>query len=442
MNVNPQGRLVWVAAALLLVMAGYGGFRLGRQAAPAETGMAAGQARAGAGQPASAAGSAPAAADAMGAAVSAAPAAASARVLYWYDPMKPDQHFDNPGKSPFMDMELVPRYAEAPAREQGLSISTAATSRLGVRLAAVERSVLAPAITVPVSVQFNDRQVAVVQARAAAFVERAWPHAPGDVVAAGAPLVELLLPDWAGAQSEYLAVLKTGDAALADAARARLQLLGMSAALIARVAAAGQAEATQVITAPIAGVIQSLDVRAGMTVAAGANLVRINGLGSVWLEAAVPEAQAGLLAPGMALSATFPGLPGSTFRARVQSLLPEANADAHTVRVRAELPAAGRLRPGMFGTAQLTPPAQAATLQVPSEAVIRTGTRDLVIVAGKDGRYVPVEVRLGTESGERIGILAGLHEGEQVVASGQFLIDSEASLKGVMARLAPAGNAP
>jgi hypothetical protein len=169
----------------------------------------------------------------------AATAAASAgeadrKVLYWYDPMVPTQKFDQPGKSPFMDMQLVPRYADE-AQEGGVSVSPQAQQSLGLRLATVEQRGIASSIEVLGTVQLSERDISIVQARASGFVERVYPLAPGDVVAAGAPLVELLLPEWEGAQREYLAVKALQDETLRQAARQRLRLLGMTDAVIAQV---------------------------------------------------------------------------------------------------------------------------------------------------------------------------------------------------------------
>jgi membrane fusion protein, copper/silver efflux system len=297
------------------------------------------------------------------------------------------------------------------------------------------------------TVMLNERDVSIVQARANGFVERVHARAPGDVVAAGAPLVEVLNPEWLGAQQEYLAVKATGDASLTQAARARLQLLGMPAALIERVDQSGQAVPLHTISAPTGGVITELMVRQGMTLAPGMTLARINGLGTVWLEAALPEALAASIHTGQAVEARFPALPGEVLKGRVAAVLPEANRETRTLRVRIELPNPGqRLKAGMFAQVSLRGPTRDA-LVVPAEAVIRTGKRALVYVSEQPGRYRPVEVEIGEQVDEHIVVRGGLMAGQQVVASGQFLVDSEASLQGVLARgltraaLAPASAA-
>ena len=363
-------------------------------------------------------------------------AAAERKVLYWYDPMAPDRHFDAPGKSPFMDMALVPRYAdEAGAGGQaGVRIDPALTQALGARYATVRRGFLAGDLTVPALVDFNERDLAVVQARAAGFVQRVYGRAPGDVIAAGAPLADLLVPEWGGAQAEYLAVRETGDARLAQAARQRLLLLGMPETLVAAVERSGRPRTTVTVTSPSGGVIRTLGVRAGMTVSQGQTLAEVNGLSTVWLNAAIPEAQAARLRAGQAVEVVFAGFPGERFSGRLAAVLPEVSGDSRTLVGRVGLAnRGGRLRPGMFSQVVFGGGSE-ETLLVPSEAVIRTGTRTLVMLAGADGRYRAAEVRVGRESGGQTQILDGLAEGERVVASGQFLIESEASLAGVAAR--------
>lgn len=373
------------------------------------------------------------------AATSAAPSAsgpAERKVLYWYDPMKPDARFDKPGRSPFMDMDLVPRYADE-GGSGGVRVSAALSQSLGLRLATVTQETLASNIDAVGTLGFNDRDVAIVQTRSAGFVEKVYARAPGDVVAAGAPLADLLLPEWAGAQQEYLAVRATGDAALAAASRQRLLLLGMDEASVREVERTGQPRRVVTLVSPIAGVIQELMVRQGMAMAPMMTAARINGLSSLWLEVAVPEVHAALLAPGRPVQARFAAWPGETFEGRIAAVLPEAQKETRSLRVRIELPnRGGKLRAGLYAQVTLRGTAE-PVLVVPSEAVIRTGQRAVVFVAGTEpGQFAPVEVKLGRELGDKLVVLQGLQAGQQVVASGQFLIDSEASMAGMVARTA------
>ncbi len=360
--------------------------------------------------------------------------ASGRKVLYWYDPMVPSQHFDKPGKSPFMDMQLVPKFADEAASAAGVAIDPARTQNLGLRTAVVELGMLDSAVVANGTISYNERTVAVVQARASGFVQRVYGHAPGDVVGAGAPLADVLVPEWAGAQIEYLASRRTGDRPLAAAARQRLALLGMPAGTIAAVERNGRVHNVVTVTIPVAGEIKTLGVRAGMTVAAGQTLAEVNGLGSVWLNAAVPEAAAGQLRVGQGAKATLAAFPGDTFFGRVAAILPAVEATSRTMTVRIELTnRGGRLRPGMFGQVAFSGSARGALL-VPSEALIRTGARTMVMLAIDKGRYQAAEVQVGRDAGGKTEVLAGLAAGERVVVSGQFLLDSEASLAGIAVR--------
>ena len=217
------------------------------------------------------------------------------------------------------------------------------------------------------------------------------------------------------------------------AARQRLQLLGIPAGTIAAVERSGHAQTVVTVATQVGGAIQTLEVRPGMTVAAGQTLAQVSGLGTVWLNAAVPEASTAQIRIGRAARATLSAWPGEVFTGRVAAILPATQADSRTLTVRIELANRGlRLRPGMFGRVDLGGDT-ATALTIPSEAVIRTGTRVLAMVVQPGGGYRPVEVRTGRESGGRTEIVAGLSEGQKVVASGQFLLDSEASLSGIEA---------
>ncbi len=361
-------------------------------------------------------------------------------VLYWYDPMKPDQHFDKPGKSPFMDMELVPMYGKGNPVDSGVSIDSRLTQNTGVRLATVEKGQLGRGLEVVGTLAFNDRLVTVIQARTGGLVERVYARAPNDVIPAGAPLADLRVPEWYGAQMEYLSLRQSGDPGLTGAARTRLLQLGMSESLVAQIEKSGEPRAVVTIAAPQGGVLLELDLRAGMTILPGQTLARINGLNSVWLDAEVPQAQAAGLAVGQPVSATFTPWPGRVFAGRIRALLPTLEQDTRTLQVRTEWSnPEGRLRPGMYAQVHLQKALGPDRVLVPSEAVIAMGKRNVVIVAGDEGHFRPAEVTVGHEDGGKTEILAGLQPGEKIVVSGQFLIDSEASLKGVLARMEKSG---
>ena len=370
-------------------------------------------------------------------------AADGRKILYYFDPMVPQEHYDSPDAKSSMGMAVEPKYAdEGGTSAPGVKIPAEALQNLGARTAIARIGTLESSLDVTGAIDFNQRDVAIVQARAGGFVQRTYGRAPSDIVRAGAPIADLLVPEWGGAQAEYLALRRSGNAGLANAARERLKLLGMPAGTIASVARTGRRQDVVTISTPIGGVIQTLDVRPGMTLAAGQTLAQVNGLGTVWLNAAVPETRAGEIRVGQSAVAELASFPGERFSGKVIAVLPTAEAASRTLTVRVELRnRGGRLKPGMFATVHLGDVGKPALL-VPSEAVIRTGKRTLVMLAENGGRYQPAEVQLGREGGGQTEILAGLSEGEKVITSGQFLIDSEASLSGIKARPLNAAPAP
>ena len=367
------------------------------------------------------------------------------KVLYWHDPMHPQQKFDKPGKSPFMDMDLVPVYADAGAGAAaapdapGVRVDARLAQNLGVRTAVAQTGRLDRRVEVTGVVAFDERAVAVVQSRTAGYVERLHVRAALEPVSKGQPLATLFVPEWAGAQQEYLALKASqapGAVELARAARSRLLLAGMAEAQVAAVDREGKPIAHVTLASPIDGVVGELAAREGMTVMAGAMLFRLNGLSTVWVNLDVPEGQAASVRPGATLEATVAAYPGETFKGKVSAVLPEVQAATRTLRARVELANPGmKLKPGMFATVDVAAQSRDAVL-VPSEAVIVTGERSVVIVDRGEGRYEPVEVKIGREDGGRTEVLSGLAAGTRVVASGQFLIDSEASLRGAQRRLA------
>ncbi len=360
-------------------------------------------------------------------------------VLYWHDPMVPGHKFDKPGKSPFMDMQLVPVYADDAGDEGGVSINPRVQQNLGIRTAQVVQGNVEFAIEAVGNVVYNERDVALVQARSNGFVERLYVRALFDPVNKGQPLAELYVPDWVAAQEEYLVVKRmqgVGMDELLDAARQRMRLAGMTDDQIRRVASSGTVQRRVTIAAPVGGVVTELAVREGMTVTSGAPMFRINGLDTVWVHADVPETQAAQLRPGSAVEARVPSLPESVFKGKVSAILPEVDPSTRTVKARIELDNPDqRLLPGMFATVTFSPSARKEVLTVPTEAVIQTGERSVVMLAQGDGKFMPVDVETGAEANGQTEIRKGLEPGQKVVVSGQFLIDSEASLKGTATRM-------
>jgi Cu(I)/Ag(I) efflux system membrane fusion protein len=380
------------------------------------------------------------------------PVAASSerKVLYWHDPMKPDVKFDKPGKSPYMDMELVPVYADEANRGAQVTVSGNAAQNLGVRLGKVERTTLENRLSAVGTITFDEELLELVQARVDGYVSRLHVKTTLAPVHRGQPLVDVVAPAWLAAQEEYLALLSVTSARGAEiraAARQRLVVLGVPEITIRKLEAERRTTASTTIYSPADGVVAELGIRDGASFAAGAPLFRINSLRTVWAVAQVPETQVSAVAPGAKVTVRATAWAGEQFNGRVVAILPDVDSATRTLPVRVEIDNPdSRLVPGMFVSLRLAARETEPQLVVPSEAVIVTGERSIVIVARDGDGFDAVDVKLGPEAGGRTVILAGLSEGQSVVLSGQFLFDSEASLKSAVSRLSgdavPATDAP
>ena len=365
------------------------------------------------------------------------------QVLYWYDPMFPDKRFDKPGKSPFMDMQLVPRYAEEAGDVGGVTVSPAVMQNLGIRLAKVEVRDMAPVVRAVGRVDFDQRLISEVQTLTPGFVERLSVRAEGEPIGAGRVIAQVYSPELLAAQNEYRALMTSKgavSASLRTAARSRMKLLGLPEAMIRRLERGGAPQRTYPVVTRTSGVVTTIGARPGAQVSPGQSIVTIQGVGQVLVVADVPEASLNNIRVGQPAEISFAAYPGDIRRGVVDYIFPSLNAQSRTGQVRFTLPNPGaRLKSGMFANVKLEGAGGMAVV-VPSEAVIDTGRRQVVVVK-RSGRFVPQEVQIERDYAEWTEIRAGLKPGEEVVASGQFLIDSEASLQGYLSRLSSAEGA-
>ena len=361
---------------------------------------------------------------------------AGRKVLYWHDPMKPNQHFDKPGKSPFMDMQLEPVFADDDA-SSGVKIDPGLQQNLGIRYATARRVDVAASFEAVGTTQFDESLANVVQSRVTGYIDRLYANAPMQRVVKGAPIASLFVPDWLAPQEEYLALKRSGmDDAMLAASRERMRALSIPDAIVANLDRTGRAQTHVTLSAPATGVITELNVRDGAMVAPGQTLAKVAGLSTLWLVIDVPEALALQVKAGMSVDAVFAGDTTQHFTGRIREVLPGISTGSRILQARLAIDNKDlSLTPGMLMRARIGGATTVSRLVVPSEAVITTGKRSIVIVKQADGRLQPVTVTTGNDSGSDTEVLSGLSEGEQVVASGQFLIDSEASLKSVLPRL-------
>jgi len=283
----------------------------------------------------------------------------------------------------------------------------------------------------------DENRVAVVQARTPGYIERLHVRAMNEPVRRGQLLAEVYSPDLLTAQEEFRLALKSGDdPAWVAAARQKLSLLGLSEDQVKKLEAGGPAMRRVLYYAPVDGVVSELSVKEGASVSDGMPLMTLSDLSKVWVIAEVTEDQAAWVVPGKPAEVKLASRPGEVIEGRVDYIYPELNRTTRTLQVRIALANPGlALKPGMYANVTLYGGASDTAVLVPSEAVITTGKRSIVLVAEGGGKFRPVQVKTGIGSEGRTQILAGLKAGDQVVVSGQFLIESEANLKGALDRL-------
>jgi Cu(I)/Ag(I) efflux system membrane fusion protein len=379
------------------------------------------------------------------------PAAAGGRkVLYWFDPMQPGTHFDHPGKSPFMDMELAPKYADEAAPPQGDSSGSGATvalspqevSAAGVATTEVRPSLLYRSLRAEGVLGTDETTLVHIAARVAGRLDRLDLDFTGEAVRRGAPIYSIYSPDLVASGREYVLALENleraragGDAgylrsagSLAQASRDRLALWGLAPDQIERIARTRQPEVDLVVRSPAGGTVLEKKVVQGEYVTAGQDLYLLADLSRLWLSVKVYEQELGGIAAGQLAVARFPTLPGRDFQGRVRFVDPVLDPATRTAGVRVELPnPGGLLKPGMFATAELRVDLGRG-LAIPQSAVLDTGVRQVVYVEVAPGRFAGREVRLGSPAGDRVQVVSGLAAGERVVTSANFLIDSQSQL--------------
>jgi Cu(I)/Ag(I) efflux system membrane fusion protein len=388
----------------------------------------------GAVEPASPATTAPAANGTMPVSPS-APGAGDRKILYYYDPMRPDVHFERPGPSPFMDMDLVPKYAEAQAAT-GVRVDPALLQSLGIRTATPTRREVRPRVRVPARVVADAQGQARLQARVSGWIEQLQLRAPGQSVVAGSVIAELYSPELVQAQEE---LLLGGDTAAGAAER--LRRLGIADIDIQAVRHSGQARRRLPVRAPASGVVTELGVREGSRVSPDTLIADVSARSAVWVEAQVFPAQKLLLGEDVEATFTLPGLPDRRWRANHGRPVPVADATTQTLPIRFALDNRDALPLGTQLDAELRGTPREDVLLAPASAIIRKANGAWVLVERSPNRFAPVAVQLGPRYDDGIEIREGLAIDDRIVISGQFLLDAEADLQAGLTGLAAAADA-
>jgi Cu(I)/Ag(I) efflux system membrane fusion protein len=363
-------------------------------------------------------------------------APAEREILYWVAPMDPNFRRDGPGKSP-MGMDLVPVYADESGNPPGVvSIDPTIVANLGVRTETAARGTLARRIETVGYVGYDEGTLQNVHTRVEGWVENLEVTASGDPVTRGQLLFELYSPTLVNAQQEFLAALASNNAKLVDASRERLRSLGVSATDVARLEREREIRQRIRVFAESDGVVADLGVREGTFITPATRTMSVVRLDRVWVLAEVFERQAAWVAPGQSASVQLDYRPGLELTGVVDYVYPELDAETRTLKVRLRFENSGaRLLPNMFARVQIDAAPIDDIVHVPSEAIVRGGRSNRVVVALDDGRFESREVLVGIESGDRVAIRRGLSAGEHVVVSGQFLIDSESNVDQAFERL-------
>ncbi len=358
--------------------------------------------------------------------------------LYWVAPMDPNYRRDKPGKSP-MGMDLIPVYQQSEKGEAPgtVRISPELVNNLGVRTGLVEQRALNTEIHTVGYVQYDENRLIHIHPRISGWVEKLYVKASGDPVKKGSPIYSLYSPELVNAQEELVLALKRGNVELVRATEERLNALQFEKTLVAKLKKSRQVQQTVTFFAPQTGVVEHLEIREGYYVEPGTTLFSIGALDKVWVEAEVFERQAAQVQAGDTVSMSLEFLPGREWPGRVDYIYPTLNKPTRTLRLRLSFDnPAGELKPNMFAKVVIHSSGD-NTLVVPREAVIRTGQQDRVVLAKGEGRFKSVAVKLGQLNQDYAEIIEGLEEGDEVVLSAQFLLDSESSRNSDFLRMTP-----
>jgi len=370
------------------------------------------------------------------------------KILYWVAPMDANFRRDGPGKSP-MGMDLVPVYeGEEPSGDPTeVVLSPEEINTIGVRTALSRLEPIAQRIDTVGFVAYNDHATSHIHMRVEGWVETLHVRAVGERVRKGDVLFEIYAPEINIAAHELSRALQRGHKVEARISRQKLRNFGMEDRQIKELSRSRNAARTIKVYAPQDGIVVGLNAADGMYLDPDIQAMTLTDLSSVWVIVDVFERDIGRLSEVKRAVARFDALPGQNFEGEIDYIYPELDPTTRTVPVRLRFDnRENRLRPNMFGTVSLLPKTTRAAMTVPSEAVIRTGRAERVMVKIGDGRFKPRLVTTGLRDGfaedSRTEILQGLRLGEEIVTSAQFLLDSESALKAGFLRMAPTRSDP
>ncbi|SGY98512.1 efflux RND transporter periplasmic adaptor subunit [Moritella viscosa] len=359
--------------------------------------------------------------------------------LYWVAPMDANYRHDKPGQSP-MGMDLIPVYKDASTENDAglVTISSRVENNLGVRTQMAQRRPFITQINTVGMLEFNQDSLWQINSRVSGWIDKLYINNTGEYVTKGQPLLTLYSPELIKAQEELLNTLRIGNKTLITSAKHRLSALGINQTQIKQLTRAKKVIQNVTISAPESGYITKLAIREGAYITPSAQIIEAGLLTEIWLQAEIFESQAGQVQVGDKAKMQVDSFPGKTWLGEVDYIYPELNAATRTLKVRIKIANPDeQLKPNMFATLTLSSQQQTKAIQVPREAIIRSGTLDRIVLAKGNGQYQSIKITLGRESAGYVEVLAGLKDGDNVVTSAQFLLDSESSLTADFSRIGP-----
>lgn len=373
------------------------------------------------------------------------------KVLYWRAPMDPNYISETQGKSP-MGMDLIPVYEdEVMGSGGGVKIDPTTVQNMGVKTAMVKRQALSRQVRTVGTVDYDETRITDVNTKITGWVETLFVDYTGQNVKKGQRLLEIYSPELVAAQEEYLTAsdyvnrlrgtaseeaLK-GARELLQASKQRLLYWDITQGQIDELERKRVVNRTMTVYSPQEGVVTHKAVNKGAHIKAGQHLYRIAALDRVWVYAEVYEYEMPWVKVGQQAEVILPSMPGKTLTGKVTYIFPFLESKTRTVRVRMAFDNAGfALKPNMFANVKIKPVVSHSAVVVPTQAVIHSGERNVVITDLGEGRFMPREIMLGVEAEGVYEVLEGLSEGERIVTSAQFLIDSESNLKAALAGFA------
>ncbi|MDG1750270.1 MAG: efflux RND transporter periplasmic adaptor subunit [Thalassotalea sp.] len=359
--------------------------------------------------------------------------------LYWVAPMDDNYRRDKPGKSP-MGMDLVAVYASSGEENNSkgtVTINPSVVNNLGVRTAKVKFGQLDDQINTVGFITYNEDKLSHIHPRISGWIEKLYVKATGDLVEKGQPLYELYSPELVNAQEEYLLTLAANDKRLISASESRLKALKIPQKVLDEIKSTRQVKQHVMFTSPQSGIVKDLNIREGFYVELGTKLFSIGDLSQVWVEAEVFERQYRKIHQGDKVSMNLDYLPEHVWQGEVDYIYPILDAQTRTVRVRLRFENPDfALKPNMFAQVTIHDSNEQKQLLIPKEALIRTGKQNRVVLALNEGAFKSISVRIGSQDADHIEVLSGLREGDNIVVSAQFLIDSESSKTSDFMRMA------